>query len=50
MKSLAREPFESLVRGAEVLLNDRDGPKVYRTPDGEIVKLLRIKRVVSSNL
>jgi len=50
MKSLGRESFDTMVRGAEVLLIDRDGPKVYRTPDGEIVKLLRIKRVISSNL
>ena len=50
MKSVGLEEFDAMVRGAEVLLTDRDGPKVYRTPDGEIVKLLRIKRVISSNL
>ncbi len=50
MKSIGREEFDAMVRGAEVLLTDRDGPKVYRTPDGEIVKLLRIKRLISSNL
>jgi hypothetical protein len=50
MKSLDRDAFETLVRGAGVLLTDRDGPKVFLTPEGEIVKLLRIKRLISSNL
>jgi len=50
MKSIGRDEFDTMVRDADVLLTDRDGPKVYRSPDGEIIKLLRIKRLMSSNL
>lgn len=50
MKFISQQDFETIVRGADVLLTDRDGPKVYRTTGGEIVKLVRIKRLWSSNL
>lgn len=50
MKSIPQAEFETLIRDARVLEQDRRGAKVYETPDGRIVKLFRIKRRLSSNL
>jgi len=50
VKVMSRTEYERLVGQAEVLAEDAYGPKVLETRDGNIVKLFRRKRVVSSKL
>ena len=45
---LTADEFEQLRTGAEVLEKDTHGIKVLRMPNGEILKLFRVKRLVSS--
>lgn len=45
---LTADEFEQLKTGAEVLEKDAHGIKVLRLPDGDILKLFRVKRLVSS--
>lgn len=47
---LPPEELEKLVDGAEILEQDSFGPKVYRLATGEILKLFRRKRLLSSAL
>ena len=47
---LSSENFNKLVDGAEILEQDSFGPKVYRLANGEILKLFRRKRLLSSAL
>ena len=42
--------FNALLQRSKVLMEDRHGIKVLATPDGEIVKLFRRKRLLSSAL
>lgn len=42
--------FNALLQRSKVLMEDRHGLKVLATPDGEIVKLFRRKRLLSSAL
>jgi len=48
MQTISREEYENLLADAEVLARDRHGEKVMRTGSGDMVKLFRIKRLVSS--
>ena len=50
MKKIKKEQFDALVAGAEVMSRDSSGDKVLRLRDGQIVKLFRLKRIVSSAL
>lgn len=45
---LTADEFDRLKAGAEVLEQDAHGIKVLRLPDGNILKLFRVKRLVSS--
>jgi len=45
---LTADEFERLKAGAEVLEQDEHGIKVLRMPNGDILKLFRVKRLVSS--
>lgn len=47
---LSPEELETLVDGAEILEQDSFGPKVYRLANGDIFKLFRRKRLLSSAL
>jgi hypothetical protein len=49
MKIVTREAYEVLVDGAEVLEKDRQGPKILAS-GGRIVKLMRVRRRISTNL
>ncbi len=50
LRTLPENDFNTLIEGAELLEKDGLGPKVYATPDRRIVKLFRVKRLISSNL
>jgi hypothetical protein len=50
MESISQSEFDGLIHEAQILEADRRGPKVYETPDGQMVKLFRVKRLLSSNL
>jgi len=50
LKSLSYQEYRQLVEGATVLEQDRRGYKVLQTDDGNIVKLFRRKRLISSAL
>jgi len=50
MQTVTQSEFEALIRGAKLIERDRHGPKVYETLDGKVIKLLRVKRWLSSNL
>jgi hypothetical protein len=50
LRKLSRDEYDALVRGAQVLVSDRLGPKVLRTDDGRIVKLFRRRKLISSAL
>lgn len=45
---LTVDEFERLKTGAEILEQDMHGIKVMRMPNGDILKLFRVKRLVSS--
>lgn len=49
-KPLNREAFAKLTEAAKVLEQDSFGPKVYQLADGNILKLFRRKRLLSSAL
>tara|TARA_B100000809_G_C15121552_1_gene524478 strand:- start:9 stop:677 length:669 start_codon:yes stop_codon:yes gene_type:complete len=48
VKTIEAIEFDARVRDAEILSEDRFGPKVYRTADGRMIKLFRIKRLFST--
>lgn len=48
MQPLSEAEFERLSAAAEVLEQDAHGPKVLRLPDGNMLKLFRVKRRWSS--
>ena len=48
MKVLAENDYQQLIEGAAVLSKDPHGDKVLQLRDGNILKLFRIKRKVSS--
>ncbi len=48
MKKLSKADFENLIKGSGVLSEDRSGTKVYLLRDGLILKLFRVKRLLSS--
>jgi len=48
MKKLDREGYEKMVGGAMVIALDEYGDKVLKLPDGLMVKLFRLKRMLSS--
>lgn len=48
MKTIDRAAYLELCAGAEVLEADAFGEKVFRLPDGSILKLFRRKRLLSS--
>ena len=48
MKSLGQHDYAGLIEGAEVLALDPHGDKVLQLRDGNILKLFRIKRKISS--
>ena len=50
MKQLSYEKYLALSAGAEILASDSFGEKVLRLKDGSIIKLFRIKRIISSAL
>jgi hypothetical protein len=50
MRLLDANDYQALIRDAELLREDGYGPKVYKTPDGRIVKLFRIKRWLSTSV
>ncbi len=47
-RMLAQQEFENLCRGAQVLEQDARGVKVLQLPDGDMLKLFRVKRAWSS--
>lgn len=47
---LPRAELNRLIQGATILEEDGFGPKVYRLPSGDILKLFRRKRLLSSAL
>lgn len=49
-RTLTNDQVASKLAGARLLEEDGHGPKVYRTADGEVLKLFRVKQVLSSNL
>ena len=50
-RSLLKEArLVSMLANAELMEEDGFGPKVYRLADGNVLKLFRIKRLLSSNL
>ncbi len=50
MKKLSYKQYLALHNGAEILASDGFGEKVLRLKDGSIIKLFRIKRIISSAL
>ncbi len=50
LKSFSLDEYEELVAKSVVLEQDRRGIKVLQTPEGAIVKLFRLKRLLSSAL
>jgi tRNA A-37 threonylcarbamoyl transferase component Bud32 len=50
MDAISKSEFDALISGAKLLEQDRRGPKVYATRDGNVAKLFRVKRWLSSNL
>lgn len=48
MKHISYEKYLAMRNGAEVLASDSFGEKVLRIKDGSIIKLFRIKRLISS--
>ena len=50
MRFLGATDYQALIEGAQLLREDGYGPKVYQTRDGRIVKLLRMKRWLSSSV
>jgi tRNA A-37 threonylcarbamoyl transferase component Bud32 len=50
LKQLSYEKYLALSAGAEILASDSFGEKVLRLKDGSIIKLFRIKRIISSAL
>ena len=50
MKRLDLETYEKMTAGARMLTEDPHGPKVYALENGQILKLFRLKRVLSSAL
>jgi tRNA A-37 threonylcarbamoyl transferase component Bud32 len=50
MHPISHKEFTALIEGARLIQGSPAEPKVYETPDGRIVKLLRVKRWLSSNL
>lgn len=48
MKTIESSEFDARIRDAEILSEDRYGPKVYRTTDGLMIKLFRLKRLFST--
>lgn len=48
MKTLSHKQFSSLCRGATTLVKESFGDKVLRFPDESILKLFRIKHLISS--
>jgi len=50
MRFLDADEYGALIQDAELLREDAYGPKVYKTPDGRIVKLFRIKHLLSSSI
>lgn len=48
MKTIDQAAYLDLCKGAEVLEADAFGEKVFRLPDGSILKLFRRKRLLSS--
>jgi hypothetical protein len=47
---MSRDEYEGLARDARELERDGFGPKVLLCPDGRIIKLFRIKRLLSQSL
>ena len=48
MESCSRESYQMLRKGAEILSIDANGEKVLRLLDGTVIKLFRIKKLLSS--
>lgn len=50
-QQIAEDEVAGMLEGAELLEQDRFGPKIYALADGErMLKLFRVKRLLSSNL
>lgn len=47
-KALTPQAFEQLRQGAEILEQDARGLKVLRLPNGDILKIFRVKHLISS--
>lgn len=47
-KALSPQAFEHLCQGAEILEQDARGLKVLRLPNGDILKIFRVKHLISS--
>lgn len=47
-KALTPQAFEHLCRGAQILEQDARGLKVLRLPNGDILKIFRVKHLISS--
>jgi hypothetical protein len=50
LRRLPHEDFEELICGAAVVTSDAGGPKLFRRPDGRMVKLFRRRKLISSSL
>jgi len=50
LRRLSHEEFEELTRGAATVTSDTGGPKLFRRPDGRMVKLFRRRKFISSSL
>jgi len=48
MQTIGRDEYEKLIAGAEVLARDDHGDKVLRLAGGDVLKLFRVKHMVSS--
>ncbi len=48
METLTKQAFDDMTTGAEVLSLDLNGEKVFRLPDGDIIKIFRTKRIITS--
>ena len=47
MRNISRAEYDELRRDAKLIEQDRHGDKVLFTPDGKVIKLFRIKRVIT---
>ena len=50
MRFLGKAEYQQLIEGAALLRSDNFGPKVYQAPDGQVIKLFRVKRWWSSSM